>query len=163
MFNIHFYVKLINNAVFSGRFLINLIMLTASVRVACHISFIFFESRACLWMIKWLKFMPSVHTASHHIQLIFAYSRNCLFLQTLLFQLQFPLGTYKIHYVPQFLLNLELIQRRPIKLHLKLYTLIQLKSELFCLQYFFHNFISHICCRFYICLLRSNCQTKGFL
>ena len=42
----------------------------------------------------------------------------------------------KIKYVLQFLLNLELIQRPSIKLHLILHTFIQLKSELLCLQYF---------------------------
>lgn len=68
----------------------------------------------------------------------------------------------KIKYVLQFLLNLKLIQRPPIKLHLKLYTFIQLNSEFFCLQYFFHYFIGHISCHFYICCLHSVCQAKGF-
>ena len=64
----------------------------------------------------------------------------------------------KIKYVLQFLLNLELIQRPPIKLHLILHTFIQLKSELFCLQCFSHNF-----CHFYICCWCSVFQAQGFL
>jgi hypothetical protein len=62
---------------------------------------------------------PSVHIASHLCHLIFCLLKKLFITSKTALPVAFPLETYKIRYVPQFLLCPELSQTSPIQFHLK--------------------------------------------